>query len=212
MPRVVDHEERRWEIVFALWLVIAEHGIEGVSLRQVAAEAGVSMGRIQHYFGTKDALVLAGCTALVDRAYGGYLETADATPRDRLLHVVSQQIPRDDAGRMGVSVWYAYVAKSISHVAVRQVLAEARRGAEDECARLIRADGGAGGGSDGGGDVVGDSGGDTGVAGGEAADDGALTQARRLLALADGLTLRVLVGDLEPAEALSMLEAEVGRA
>jgi AcrR family transcriptional regulator len=198
MPRVVDHEERRREIVFALWLVIALHGIEGVSLRQVAAEAGVSMGRIQHYFGTKDALVLAGCTALVDSAYGGYLETADAAPRDRLLHVVGQQIPRDDAGRMGVSVWYAYVAKSINHAAVRQVLAEARRGAEDECVRLIRADGGTDGGS----------GGSDGAAG----DDAALTQARRLLALADGLTLRVLVRDLEPAEALSMLEAEVGRA
>lgn len=186
MPRVVDHEERRWEIVLALWLVIAQHGIEGVSLRHVAAEAGVSMGRIQHYFGTKDALVLAGCTALVDRAYGGYLETADAAPRERLLHVMSQQIPRDDAGRTGVSVWYAYVAKSINDAAVRQVLAEARRGAEDECVRLIRADR------------------DT------SAED-ALTQARRLLALADGLTLRVLVRDLEPGEAVAMLEAEVGR-
>ncbi|MFE7509401.1 TetR/AcrR family transcriptional regulator [Promicromonospora sp. NPDC057488] len=186
MPRVVDHEERRWEIVFALWLVIAEQGIEGVSLRHVAAEAGVSMGRIQHYFGTKDALVLAGCTALVDRAYGGYQETADAAPRERLLHVMTQQIPRDDAGRIGVSVWYAYVAKSINDAAVRQVLAEARRGAEGECARLIRADRGVGA-------------------------EEALTQARRLLALADGLPLRVLVRDLEPAEAVAMLEAEVGR-
>ena len=195
MPRVVDHEERRWEIVFALWLVIAEHGIEGVSLRQVAAEAGVSMGRIQHYFGTKDALVLAGCTALVDRAYGGYLETAEAAPRERLLHVVSQQIPRDDAGRMGVSVWYAYVAKSINHSAVRQVLAEARRGAEEECVRLIQA---------GRGDRA------VRAAGGDA-DQAALEQARRLLALADGLTLRVLVRDLEPAEAVAMLESEAGR-
>jgi TetR/AcrR family transcriptional regulator, transcriptional repressor of bet genes len=186
MPRVVDHEERRRQIVFALWLVIAEHGIEGVSLRHVAAEAGVSMGRIQHYFGTKEALVLAGCTALVDSAYDGYLKTADAAPRERLLHVVSQQIPRDDGGRVGVSVWYSYVAKSINDAAVRQVLAEARRGAEDECARLILADG--------------------------AADDGtAPAQARRLLALADGLTLRVLVGDLEPAEAVAVLEAEVRR-
>lgn len=188
MPRVVDHEERRWQIVFALWLVIAEHGIEGVSLRHVAAEAGVSMGRIQHYFGTKDALVLAGCTALVESAYGSYRDTADATPRDRLLHVVTQQIPQNDAGRMGVSVWYAYVAKSINHAAVRQVLAEARRGAEEECVRLIRADRGA-----------------------DTDDRPALERARRLLALADGLTLRVLVGDLEPAEAVATLESEVGR-
>ncbi|WP_369371565.1 TetR family transcriptional regulator C-terminal domain-containing protein [Promicromonospora sp. Populi] len=204
MPKIVDHEARRAEIVFALWLVIAEHGIEGVSLRHVAAAAGVSMGRIQHYFGTKDALVLAGCTALIDTAYDDYLEkTADADPRARLLHVVSQQIPQDDAGRIGVSVWYAYVAKSINHTAVRQVLAEARRGAEDECARLVRA-------VRGGGDVA--HGGDaTGGGATDGSDDAALELARRLLALADGLTLRVLVGDLEPAEALATLGADVDR-
>ncbi|MCP2262900.1 TetR/AcrR family transcriptional regulator [Promicromonospora thailandica] len=190
MPRIVDHAERRTQIVHALWLVIAQQGIEGVSLRHVAAAAGVSTGRIQHYFGTKEALVLAGCTALVDSAYGGYLETEQAPPRERLLHVVSQQIPRDDAGRAGVSVWYAYVARSINDDAVRQVLAEARRGAEDECARLIRAAG-------------------AGSAPPGTAGDPALVQARRLLALADGLTLRVLVGDLDPAEATAMLADEV---
>jgi TetR/AcrR family transcriptional repressor of bet genes len=204
MPKVVDHEERRWEIVYALWLVIAEQGIEGVSLRHVAAAADVSMGRIQHYFGTKEALVLAGCTALVQSAHGGYQETAEAAPRERLLHVVSQQIPRDDAGRVGVSVWYAYVAKSINDCAVRQVLAEARRGAEEECVRLIQAD--RAGRAEGGDPADGAR-----RAAGDDTDQPALERARRLLALADGLTLRVLVRDLEPAEAVAMLESEVGR-
>lgn len=184
MPRIVDHAERRTQIVMALWAVIAERGIEGVSLRTVAAAAGVSMGRIQHYFGTKEALVLAGCTALIDTAYEGYLGTAQAPARERLLHVVSQQIPRDAGQRAAVSVWYAYVARSINDEAVRQVLAEARRGAEDECARLVRDASGADG-------------------------DVALRRARGLLALADGLTLRVLVGDLEAPEAVAMLEAEL---
>ncbi|HEV6954389.1 TetR/AcrR family transcriptional regulator [Promicromonospora citrea] len=184
MPRIVDHAERRAQIVMALWMVIAERGIEGVSLRTVAAAADVSMGRIQHYFGTKEALVLAGCTALIDSAYEGYLGTTDDPPRERLLHVVSQQIPRDDGQRAAVSVWYAYVARSINDDAVRQVLAEARRGAEEECARLVREASGV---------------------------DGAvaLQRARRLLALADGLTLRALVGDLGATEAVAMLETEL---
>ncbi|WP_240644290.1 TetR/AcrR family transcriptional regulator [Antribacter gilvus] len=186
MPRVVDHEERRTEIVHALWYVIAEHGIEGVSLRHVAAAAEVSAGRIQHYFGTKEALVVAGCEALIGSAYTGYLETEGASPRDRLLHVVTQQVPHDEAGRFGVSVWYAYVAKAISHPEIRRLLAEARRGAEDECARLVLAARPTGEG-----------------------EGKAHQQARRLLALADGLTLRVLVGDLDATEAIATLEAEV---
>src|SRR5690606_5279156 len=94
MPRIVDHAERRAQIVMALWMVIAERGIEGVSLRTVAAAADVSMGRIQHYFGTKEALVLAGCTALIDSAYEGYLGTTDDPPRERLLHVYSKHNTR----------------------------------------------------------------------------------------------------------------------
>jgi AcrR family transcriptional regulator len=187
MPKVVDHEERRSETIRALWLVIAENGIEGVSLRHVAARAGVSMGRIQHYFGTKEALVVAGCDMLINGAYTAYQETAGASPQDRLLHILSRQIPRTEPGRIGVSVWYAYVAKSINHLGIRRLLAEARRGAETECARLLQAAHGAG-------------------------DNKSLQQARRLLALADGLTLRVLVGDLEAAEAVATLQAEVDSA
>ena len=48
MPKVVDHEQRRSEITMALWLVIYEEGIDGVSFRAVARAAGVSVGRVQH--------------------------------------------------------------------------------------------------------------------------------------------------------------------
>lgn len=176
MPRVVDHEERRWEIVFALWLVIAEQGIEGVSLRTVAARAGVSMGRVQHYFGTKDALVVAGIDLLVKRAVIEYETTAGRPPDERLLHLLLQQIPATEAGRMGVTVWYAYVAKAMTHTAVREILAEATRVGVEECTRHIQeADG--------------------------LPKAAARERAIELLALSDGLTLRVLVGDITAAEA-----------
>lgn len=184
MPRIVDHELRRSEIVHALWRVIAERGIEGVSLRVVADAAGISIGRIQHYFASREALVLAGLELLIERAGDAYAKTAGAPPRDRLLHVLVQQVPRTKAGRMGVTVWYAYLASAITDTRIREVIAEALRVGETECATHLRAMH-------------------------DLDDAGALATGRRLLALSDGLTLRVLVGGLPAAAAIAALQAEV---
>ncbi|NLZ97477.1 MAG: TetR family transcriptional regulator, partial [Micrococcus sp.] len=50
MPKIVDHEQRRRELAQAIWSIIALRGLSAVTLRSVAAEAGVSMGTVQHYF------------------------------------------------------------------------------------------------------------------------------------------------------------------
>lgn len=57
MPRQVDHEERRRHIGAAVLRLIAIRGLEAASLRNVAAEAGVSMGTVQHYFTTKQQML-----------------------------------------------------------------------------------------------------------------------------------------------------------
>lgn len=58
MPKKVDHDERRRQIAEALLALAAAEGLESVSLRHVAAAAGVSMGAVQHYFRTKDEMLL----------------------------------------------------------------------------------------------------------------------------------------------------------
>ncbi|MFF8386933.1 TetR/AcrR family transcriptional regulator [Streptomyces kanasensis] len=58
MPKKVDHEARRLEIAEALWRIAGTRGLDGVSLRDVAAEADISLGRLQHYFRTKDEMLL----------------------------------------------------------------------------------------------------------------------------------------------------------
>lgn len=57
MPKKVDRHERRTLIADALMRVAARQGLEAVSLRHVAAEAGVSPGMVQHYFRTKDEMM-----------------------------------------------------------------------------------------------------------------------------------------------------------
>lgn len=57
MPKVVDHDARRVAIAEAVLRIAVDGGLESVSLRSVAAEAGISMGSVQHYFASKDEML-----------------------------------------------------------------------------------------------------------------------------------------------------------
>ncbi|MHB1875737.1 MAG: TetR/AcrR family transcriptional regulator [Streptosporangiaceae bacterium] len=64
MPKIVDWESRRDEVLAATWRVIATHGLAGTTIRKIAKEAGYSPGVLAHYFSDKQdilgsALVLA---------------------------------------------------------------------------------------------------------------------------------------------------------
>lgn len=185
VPRQVDHEQRRCEIIYAVWAVIAERGIEAVTMRGVAGEAGVSVGRIQHYFPSKEELVRAACRAMVEGAYQRFqAQTADADPLSALRELVTHVIPADDAFRVGTAVWYSFVAKSIDDPAIARILSEAKRAAAELAVQLLK----------------------------EAKGQGRLQThldeegvARQLLTMADGLAMAVLIGHLSAAEGLAVI-------
>ncbi|WEL94696.1 TetR family transcriptional regulator, partial [Tsukamurella tyrosinosolvens] len=58
LPRQVDHRQRREEIARALWRVVDTSGALRLSLREVAKEAGMSHGQVQHYFTSRRELLL----------------------------------------------------------------------------------------------------------------------------------------------------------
>jgi AcrR family transcriptional regulator len=57
VPKQVDHHARRLQLLDALWRITRREGWDAITLRHLAAEAGVSMGMVQHYFSTKDQLL-----------------------------------------------------------------------------------------------------------------------------------------------------------
>lgn len=57
VPKVVDHDERRLELLDATWRIIARHGIEGATMREIAMEAGFANGALKPYFPTKEMLL-----------------------------------------------------------------------------------------------------------------------------------------------------------
>lgn len=59
MPKIVDHDQRRREIIAATWQVIARNGLNGTTMREVARASGYANGAIGHYFRDKDHLLLS---------------------------------------------------------------------------------------------------------------------------------------------------------
>lgn len=57
VPKIVDHDQRRLELVDATWRIIARLGIEGATMREIAIEAGFANGALKPYFPTKDLLL-----------------------------------------------------------------------------------------------------------------------------------------------------------
>jgi AcrR family transcriptional regulator len=127
MPKKVDHQERRTRIADALMRVAADHGLEAVSLRHVAAEAGVSAGMVQHYFGNKDEMMAFALAVVRERTQARVAGAvarlgADPAPRALLRTIIAAVLPLDDAGRDDGRVALAFLA----YTAVRPAAAALR--------------------------------------------------------------------------------------
>src|SRR5918998_1254214 len=68
MPRQVDPTQRRAELAEAVWTVIRRDGLQRASVRNVAREAGLSMGSLRHYFATQSELLCFAMQLVGDRA------------------------------------------------------------------------------------------------------------------------------------------------
>ena len=126
VPRRVDHEERRRRIADALVRTAATRGLHATGMREVAAEAGVSLRLVQYYFGTKEELLLAAMQQLAAQFSDRVLariqrmkETGSpASPRDVIAAVLTEGLPADDERRTFTLVYTAYLALSLTDPAL----------------------------------------------------------------------------------------------
>jgi AcrR family transcriptional regulator len=126
VPRRVDHDERRRQIADALVRTAATRGLHATGMREVAAEAGVSLRLVQYYFGTKQELLLAAMQQLAaqfsDRALARIRRMKEtgspARPRDVIAAILTEALPADDERRTLTLVYTAYLALSLTDPAL----------------------------------------------------------------------------------------------
>ena len=112
MPKVVNHDERRQELVEASWQVIAEDGLESLTMRKIAAAAGCTTGRLTHYFANREELVLAALKAAYDAAAARMADArkASGTARERLQSMLEETLPLDEERLREWKIWIAFWA------------------------------------------------------------------------------------------------------
>lgn len=77
-----DPEVRRADLIAATARCLAENGVAGTSVREVAARAGVSPGLIRHYFGGMDNLVVETYRHVGEKVARAHAEAVEAAPDD----------------------------------------------------------------------------------------------------------------------------------
>ena len=107
MPKLVDHDARRAELARAAGRSIATLGLAGVTLREIAAEAGCTTGALAHYFDGKEALLTAALQAFADATLQAAKSTSP-TNRSELLETLDVAIPTtgDRAAEWRVWMWF----------------------------------------------------------------------------------------------------------
>ncbi len=116
VPREVDHDERRSTLAAAVWTLVSRNGVEAVSLRSVAAQAGVSMGRVQYYFTSKDELLRHGLLHAHQRMENRIrqrLAETDGDDRAVLVAILDELLGEHPETRDAIRVHAAFAARAV---------------------------------------------------------------------------------------------------
>ena len=117
VPKIVDADARRQDVVQAVLRIIAVDGLERASLREVADEAGLAVGSVRHYFQGSEELLAFTFGTVVDRVAGrleallpAVLDAAAASPeqREAVLTLLGGMLPLDEETAVEACAWMAF--------------------------------------------------------------------------------------------------------
>ncbi len=122
MPKKVDHDARREELVLAAWRVIAAQGIDEVTIREIARESGFSSGVLAHYFENKDDLLAHALRLSHTRIRRRYdEEVEEAEPAEALEAILLDNLPLDEQRDLETRIEMSFWARALRNEALHEI-------------------------------------------------------------------------------------------
>ncbi|MEU6133336.1 TetR/AcrR family transcriptional regulator [Nocardioides sp. NPDC047086] len=194
MPKQVDHRERREAIAHALWRVVEQQGWPRATMREVAREADVSLGQLQHYFSSRASMLTFAMefaaeqtSSRVTRNLAGLDQPPHA--RDVLRVVVTEMLPLHPEAHATSRMNAAYVLEALHDPELRVVARVGLREGRDKVEHLIR----------------------EAMAGGQISTDRDPAIETDLILSLTGLTPLLELGVIEPEAALAAIDQHLDR-
>jgi AcrR family transcriptional regulator len=122
MPKIVDWDARRDEILSATWRVIARDGIAKATIRAIAREAGCSPGILAHYFDDK-AEILGAALMMSHRRVADRMDAAAAGLRglDALRVLMLEALPLDDKRDLEAQIEISFWGRALGNADLREL-------------------------------------------------------------------------------------------
>jgi AcrR family transcriptional regulator len=190
MGEIRQHRLR--QLTDVLLGITATRGLDQVSVREVATAAGVSIGTVQHYFATKDEMLVFAFRQVVERTRARVAGMdAGLGPRQALGAALRELLPLDQERLAECRVYLAFAARAATSPALAAIQAETLSAIHAELQQALSA---------------------LAACPGGAVPDTAM-QARLLLAVVDGLMFDAVSapGTLTPADLEAALDAYLDR-
>jgi AcrR family transcriptional regulator len=116
MPKKVDQDERRAELLEAVWQVIARDGLENVTVRTIAAETGFSAGTLAHYFVDKDDILVSALRLSHEQIAARWEEKLEGLDGiEALRALVMDNLPLDDERELETRLAMNYWSRAVTH-------------------------------------------------------------------------------------------------
>ncbi|WP_223777593.1 TetR/AcrR family transcriptional regulator [Streptomyces sp. 135] len=119
MPKIVDQAERRAVIIEGLVRLAGRSGLHAVTMRSVAAEAGVSLRVVQYYFESKAELMHAALRYLEERSGARWAARLARLPsptstRTYVEALLAESLPTTEQSRDFRLVWTSYAVLAMT--------------------------------------------------------------------------------------------------
>jgi AcrR family transcriptional regulator len=122
MPKIVDWDARRDEILSATWRVIARDGIARATISAIAREAGCSRGILAHYFDDK-ADILGSALLMSHRRVVARMEAGAAglTGMDALRVIMVEALPLDGQRDLEAQIEISFWGRALGNPVLREL-------------------------------------------------------------------------------------------